>query len=125
MSQLVETLIIENIIHIYTGDFNIHLNSVDNPGTCTFSELLECFDLKIHTNFATCPSGNTVDLFISDNGDMIQHVDKGCQFSSHLPVNFEVTTPRPSYNKINISSWKIMISTLRSWPIKKVKLDGI
>ena len=80
MSQLLETLIRDNISHIYVGDFNLHLNNVDIPDTFTFNELLESFDLTNHVNFATHVSGNTLDLVISDDRDIIQHVDRGCQF---------------------------------------------
>ena len=45
MSHLLETSVMDNICHIYVGDFNICLNNVDNPDTCTFNELLECFDV--------------------------------------------------------------------------------
>ena len=68
--------------HIYAGVFNIHLNNEDNLHTLTFSELMECFDLTNHVNFATHTSGNTVDLVISNNIDMIQHVEQDVSFQT-------------------------------------------
>ena len=75
MSLLLETSNMSNISHIYVGDFNIHLNNVDNPGTCTFSELLECFVFTNHENIAAHSSDNTLDLVISGDRNVIQHVD--------------------------------------------------
>ena len=107
MSQFLEKSIMDNISHIYVGDFNLHINNVDNPDTCTFHELLECFDLTNHVNFAMHASGNTMDKVISNDRDIIQHVDQGCQFSDHLAVDFELRKHRPNYNKIKTSSQKI------------------
>ena len=122
----IETLITDNISHISAGDFNLHLNNVDNPDTSTSNELLECFDSTNYVNFATCASGNTLDLVISDDRDMIQCVDQGCQFSDHLAVNSELRISRPSYNKIKTSSQKINdIGTKPMANEIKSKLDGI
>ena len=74
----------DNISHIYAGDFNLYLNNEDDLDTCTFYEILECFDLTNNVNFATHTCGNTLDIVISDDRDMTQHLDKGCQFSEHF-----------------------------------------
>ena len=82
MSQLLETSIMDNISHIYAGDFNICLNNVDSADICTYNELLECFDLTNHVNFATHTCGHTLDLVISDDRGIIQYVDKEFQFQT-------------------------------------------
>ena len=126
MSHLLETSIVDNISHIYAGDFNLYHNNVDSQEMCTFNEPLECLDCTNHVDSATHDPGNTLDIVISDDSDIIQHVDQGCQFSDHLAVNLELRIPRPHYNKIETSSWKIndIDTKLISDEIKS-KLDGI
>ena len=94
----------DNISYIYTGNFNPYFNNIDNPPICTFNELPDCFDLTNDILFATNASGNTLDLVILGDRDIMQHVDQGYKFSAHLAVNFELRMPRPTFNKMKISS---------------------
>ena len=43
------------------GDFNIHINSKDDPDAEVFSDMMEALELDQHTNFSTHRSGNTLD----------------------------------------------------------------
>ena len=48
------------------GDFNIHVNSKDNPDAEVFSGMMEALGLNQHTNFSTHRSGNILDLVFTE-----------------------------------------------------------
>ena len=52
------------------GDFNYHVNKVDNPYAKSFLGLLESFELKQHIDIPTHIKGNTLDLVISRDDEL-------------------------------------------------------
>lgn len=57
---------------LVTGDFNIHVDDLSAPGTQSFLNLLESFDLNQHVNFPTHESGHSLDLLISRSSSSSQ-----------------------------------------------------
>ena len=51
---------------ILVGDFNIHVDKLDEPDTVTFKDFLESFNLVNHVHFSTQKSHHTLDLVLSD-----------------------------------------------------------
>ena len=70
-SRYLETVILEPEPLLICGDFNIHVDIVDNRDTIAFLDLLESMALKQHVNFATHEHGHILDLIISRLSDSI------------------------------------------------------
>jgi exonuclease III len=73
---LLELLISKPSDLIITGDFNIHMDTVDST-SCNFRDLLTAFDLKQHVTVPTHSKGHILDLLLTRND---------CQFISSLAV---------------------------------------
>ena len=48
------------------GDFNLHINDLDNPDTGIFLDTVTAMGLNKHVNFATHHLGNILDLVLLD-----------------------------------------------------------
>ena len=51
------------------GDFNFHMDDTENAGACSFTDMLQAFDLHQHVNGATHMNGHTLDLVLSQSMD--------------------------------------------------------
>ena len=108
LSDLLE----ENIVSDYgvlllTGNFNIHMDNLQNPDTIIFSDFLESFGLINFVGFPTHQSCHTLDLFITHQSTIIKSVSQGEFFSDHCFINallhLDHPTPKPktvSYRKL-------------------------
>ena len=77
---------------IYLGDFNIHMDNVNNIDTKRMNTLLETFSLKNHIVFSTHKLGHILDLvIINKNLDMVKNtVVDSILISDHKPIFFNV-----------------------------------
>ena len=72
-----ESVVVSVNLIIISGDFNIHIDVPDDPGTVKFLSILEYMGLKNHVLIPTHESGHVLHLFITR---------KNCDFSLGLPV---------------------------------------
>ena len=104
--------LLENIISLHDnlcilGDFNLHLDN-SNGNTNKFNEILTCFDLKPHVNFATHVHGHWLDLLITKRiSNSIKSVFSAAGISDHLAVISKNDCCKTKWNKENISFRKI------------------
>ena len=58
--------IIEHKNLIITGDINLCLNNLEDPGGSTFLDNLDISGLELHCRFVTHGLGNTLDVFLTE-----------------------------------------------------------
>ena len=70
---------------IILGDFNIHINSIDDPDAEVFSDMMEALGLDQHTNFSIHGSGNILDLVFTEVNSSLKVLEcsKGPYMSDH------------------------------------------
>ena len=88
-----ESLVVLNFPVIIGGDFNIHMNDVDDNSPQRLSTLLSTFAMNQFVNSPTHKHGHTLDLVIADESADIQSItvepagivsDHGLVISEHL-----------------------------------------
>jgi hypothetical protein len=119
--NLLEDVIILPGKLILTGDFNIHMDDVDDSETKRFSELLDSFDLCQHINVPTFPAGKKeenwsnekkrriLDLLITKSHETpltdVQVYE--ADIADHKCISFDLTTVKPKYLRREISYRKL------------------
>ena len=81
-----------------TGDFNIHVNNLEDENACIFNDTLEAFGLVQHVKFSTHKAGNTLDLIITELSSQIgvSRCAPGMYFSDHCSVDCVTNIERPT-----------------------------
>ena len=74
---------------VIVGDFNIHVNSKNDPNGVRLRDTLTAFGLLQHVNFPTHKHGNTLDLLITENSAniIIDSCSPGYFLSDHRAVH--------------------------------------
>ena len=83
---------------IMIGDFNIHMDIIDDPNTITFNDFLDSFNLHNHVNFPMHKSLHYLDLVITDTNWNIMHtVKQGNTLSDHtfIDCSLHIEKPKP------------------------------
>ena len=88
---------------LITGDFNLHVDVIDDSDACRFHELLDSIGLDQHVKVPTHTSGHTLDLIITRNSDqlIISPPWANYLFSDHMPVHCNVQMEKPTLKKKN------------------------
>lgn len=104
--------ICSDILSIYTdksliivGDFNIHLNNINDSDTKSFQSLLDSFMWCQHVKDMTHISGNLIDFCITSSNSILQISQPLVDYfiSDHAFISFHVNIPRPSIQKKLVS----------------------
>src|SRR3977135_3713314 len=75
LSDFLSTLVVEYEDFLVAGDFNIHMDKMNDESTEKMASLLQNFGLKQHVDFPTHSGGHIIDLVISkDNTQLVQSV---------------------------------------------------
>ena len=92
-----KTLLAGKVIII--GDFNFHVDDIQDRPAQKFLNLLESFNLQQHVEDPTHEAGHTLDLVISNTKDMTSLVKNvnvhQCGISDHYCVLFELNARKP------------------------------
>jgi hypothetical protein len=100
------------------GDFNIHVDNVDENVQALLSSLLKSFGWCQHAKGPTHTEGHTLDLILSRVTDnLISSCNVGGIFSDHLSIEVLVRADRPVRSRKSIifrSIKKIYATTFRS-----------
>ena len=85
---------------LVTGDFNVHVDVIDNSDAVTFREFLESVSCIQHVNVSTHTRGHTLDLVISRSSDDLVVGKPWTDFmvSDHLSVMCSLKTKKPPVN---------------------------
>jgi exonuclease III len=103
---------------IFTGDFNFHMNKIDDGKTKRFQSILDMFDLVQHVSSATHKEGNILDLVITRKNSLINKISVGDLLSDHSCIMFNLQLTETSRAKKSVSS-----RNLRDIDLKKFKTD--
>ena len=91
---------------LLTGDFNIKINDETNHDTAKFLDFLESFGLVNHIHFETHCQENTLHLVISsEQYHLVHNPTKGCLFSDHNFVHFNLQTNSKSKNNSKLVNY--------------------
>ena len=93
---------------LIVGDFNIHINKIENPRTQNFCDIIETFGMKQHIKSATHKHGNTLDLIITKNKSSFDSYSIEDLCSDHHCIIFQMnlTKPRPTQKIIKMRNTK-------------------
>ena len=94
------------------GDFNFHVDDLNDHHANLFMDLITSFDLKQHINVPTQCKGHTLDIIITRaNEDFIKDnvyaKDMGKEFSDHYWIHAELTYQKPDAIKKEIEYRKL------------------
>ena len=108
-SNCLESILLPKEQLLITGDFNIHVDVVDNPDSLKLLDLLESVGLQQHVTQPTHVHGHTLDLIITRHSDQIvqdppqtdrfisEHASLLCKLLHAKPA---VTTNVVTYRKL-------------------------
>ena len=76
------------------GNFNIHINDVEDWDAQILQDTLKAFNLKQHINIPTHNLGHTIDLIITSN-DYMGPLIPGLYISDHRMITLNTNIPQP------------------------------
>ena len=79
---------------IIMGDFNIHINDLEDWDAQILQDTLNAFNLKQHINIPTHNLGHTIDLIITSNNYMGPLIP-GLYISDHRMITLSTNIPKP------------------------------
>ncbi|HBK70682.1 MAG TPA: hypothetical protein DDZ39_03320, partial [Flavobacteriaceae bacterium] len=97
--EFMDVILKKDGVLILAGDFNIHVNDMNNKDSSNFKEILDAFNLVNHVYFPTHRLGNSLDLVITEKCDIIKRIHQNDTFklSDHHLVLFEVKMKNEKY----------------------------
>ena len=89
-----EIMLHDNLLIL--GDFNLHINDLDNPNTDIFLDTVTAIGLNQHVNFTTHQLGNILDLVMSEELSQFQTLSckPGVYLSDHCMIEVDISLPR-------------------------------
>ena len=101
--SLLEFHISSKVDLIFIGDFNIHVDDLNNPNSLYFLKLLNTFNLCQHVSFPTHNSGHILDLIITNASSnlVICPYMLDTYISDHKTVSVNIDVPKPTVNNNN------------------------
>ena len=114
-----------------SGDYNIHVDNLEDSYTEKFMTLLEMFNLKQLIDFSTHKAGHTLDLFITRSEttvDIKNFLPTIFPFSDHTAVSCDIsikTTPRLSQISKTVRFLKHFNATLFTSDLLKSGINYI
>ena len=96
-SSLLETVSITPGYQLLTGDYNFHMELLDNTYASMFRDLLESVGLTAHVHSPTHRSGHTLNVFIDrQNDQMLSNFKTAPSMpSDHYAVICSIAYPKP------------------------------
>ena len=76
------------------GNFNIHINNLEDWDAQILKDTLYAFNLKQHINIPTHNLGHTIDLIITSN-DYMGPLIPGSYISDHRMITLRTNIPKP------------------------------
>ena len=80
---------------LIVGDFNFHVNKPNNHNAKQFLTIIDNFNLSQNVSQPTHSSGNTLDLIITSNTNMVSNILVDELNSDHNCINFKLNTAKP------------------------------
>ena len=117
LTECLTTSLVRDDNLLLVGDFNMHVNNIEDPDATTLLDTMEALGLNQKVNFPTHKSGNTLDLVFNEVMSKVQVVqcNEGSVISDHIAVEFF----------INIKRDAIQREMLSYRNLKKVDIDNL
>ena len=82
---------------VYMGDFNLHVDNMENPDAQVFLDMSTAFGLENHVAFPTHKSGHILDLVIMESVSplSVRHTEPGSFLSDHMCVVSTLSIDKP------------------------------
>ena len=99
IDDFTDWLVKEIMLHdnlLILGDFNLHINDLDNPNTDIFFDTVTAIGLNQHVNFTIHQLGNILDLVMSEELSQFQILSckPGVYLSDHCTIEVDISLPR-------------------------------
>ena len=91
-TEFTSEVITQHTNPIFIGDFNVHVNNLNNPDTEIFIDTMSALGLDQHVDFPTHKGGNTVDLLFTECIGRVEigKCGPGEYISDHLAVEANI-----------------------------------
>ena len=103
LSTLLEQLVLSSGYLLIVGDFNIHVDDVENSESANFLALIDSFDLRQMVSFSTHINGHSLDLVIVRNSEPLGPVENietiDPALSDHLAVKFKIPITKQPFKR--------------------------
>ena len=96
-AEFLESLLTECTNNIICGDFNLHIDGLNNPDAQVFLDMVNAFRLNNNVTFPTNQSGHTLDLILSEciSGITVNKAVPGSFLSDHTSILCDVNIDKP------------------------------
>ena len=104
-STYLESIVMSSEPLCLTGDFNIHVDGINDSAARLFADLLDSMALNQHVHSATHELGHTLDLVITRQSDHLIFGEPCADFlfSDHRATLFRIHSSRPSFKLHGVS----------------------
>ena len=85
-AEVLEEVLVSYGKIVCMGNFNLHIDNMENPDVQPFLDMITAFGLENHVAFPTHRSGHTLDLVITEGVSpvSVQHTKPGSFLSDHM-----------------------------------------
>ena len=96
-AELLEEVLVNYGKIVCMGDFNMHIDNMENPDAQVFLDMITAFGLENHVVFPTHRSGHTLDLVITEceSPVSVHHTMPGSFLSDHMVVVSALSIDKP------------------------------
>ena len=79
------------------GDFNIHMDDLEDTDSCLLHDTINAFNLKQQVNLPTHNLGHIIDLIITENSEEygVEKIIPGPHLSDHQFITIQLTECEP------------------------------
>ena len=123
-AELLEEVLVSYGKIVCMGNFNLHVDNMENPDAQVFLDMITAFGLENHVAFPTHRSGHTLDLVITESVSplSVQHTKPGSFLSDHTCVVSTLSIDKPpieskecTYRKIKDLNRSELLVELQKW----------
>ena len=108
LSAVFERLAKYNCPVVVCGDFNVHVDQVEDVNAVRLDQLLQSFGYVQHVSEHTHNAGHTLDLVIARSDVAVTNLYVGATISDHALIRFKLSVKKPT--EVNVQT-----VTSRAW----------
>ena len=104
-AQLVKSVVITDIHILICGDFNLHVDDINDHDTARFLNILDSFKLCQHITGPTHKCGHSLDLLITRSDETLVNNTRVLPdvYSDHHLITCKLECPKPPLSKVLVS----------------------
>ena len=104
--------------HILTvGDFNIHMDDLEDADSCLLHDTINAFNLKQQINIPMNNLGHILDLIITENseGYVVEKIIPALYLSDHQFITIQLTERKPKVQPLLTKHRRIPIDIMQEF----------